>query len=166
MSIKTKSRAPHIDHCAADNWPWLLTSIFDLDLKARTMATNSDVKTRFLAFELDPGPRPTMPRSKVKWFSQKSTDKHKDWCYQIYYLLALWWIIINMRKNNLLSCPSTMSFAPLLSLSHNRAMCFLSFVVSFSIARGCGFTVWSFADLARQVRSKCVIDASTVSSQP
>ena len=67
---------------------------------------------------------------------------------------------------SLLSCPSMISLAPLLSLSHSSAMCFFNLVVSFSMASGCGFTVWSFALLARHVRSRWVIAASTDSSQP
>ena len=70
------------------------------------------------------------------------------------------------KSFSLLSCPSTTSLAPLLSLSQSSAMCFLSLVVSLSMASGCGFTVWSLALLARQVRSRCVMAASTDSSQP
>ena len=74
---------------------------------------------------------------------------------------------VQIRKIfSLLSCPSMTSLAPLLSLSHNSAMCFFNLVVSFNMASGCGFTVWSFALLARHVRSRWVIAASTDSSQP
>jgi len=61
--------------------------------------------------------------------------------------------------------PST-NLAPLLSLSHSSAMCFLTLLVSSGSLRGDGLRVWSLADLASTVRSRWVTDASTVSSQP
>lgn len=61
--------------------------------------------------------------------------------------------------------PST-SLAPLPSLSHIRARCFFTLVVSSGMCRGWGFSVWSFDDLARVVLSRCVTAASTDSCQP
>lgn len=62
------------------------------------------------------------------------------------------------------------SRAPLLSLSHTIEMCFLSFAVSGGIERGgvCPTAdgAASLATFASEVRRRCVIAASTHSSQP
>lgn len=63
------------------------------------------------------------------------------------------------------------SRAPLLILSHTIDMCFFTFAVSRGIERGgvCPATddgADSLAIFAREVRRRCVIAASTHSSQP
>ncbi len=53
LNCTRQSRAPNIDCCAPENWPWpwhlTLTQPLTLTLKQG----NSDVKKRFLAFDLD-----------------------------------------------------------------------------------------------------------------
>lgn len=62
------------------------------------------------------------------------------------------------------------SRAPLLSRSHTIEMCFFSLTVSAGISRGgCPNDpagTESFATFAREVRRRCTIAASTLSSQP
>ncbi len=114
LNCTRQSRAPNIDTCAPENWPWPLTLTHDLDIwpwpRPLTLTLkqgNSDVKTRFLAFDLDLWPttltyNPNLAKVKLnlhtKYQGRRSngsavrvsadgqTDGRTEGRYQVHYL--------------------------------------------------------------------------------
>ncbi len=105
-----QSQAPNINRCAPENWPWPLTLTRDLGswawprhltLTLTLKQGNSDIKTRFLAFDLWPMTLPynlNLAKVKVNLHTEYqghrsngsamrvSTDRQTDGRYQIHYL--------------------------------------------------------------------------------
>ncbi len=111
-----QSRAPNIDRCAPESWPWTLTLTHDLDpdlwpwprpLTLTLQQGNSGCKTRFLTFDLELWPttltyNPILARVKVdphaknqghrsngsavRAQTDRQTNGRTDGRYQVHYL--------------------------------------------------------------------------------
>ncbi len=100
LNCTRQSRAPNIDRCVPENWPLPLTLTRDLDiwpwprpLTFTLKQGNSDVKTRFLAFDLELWPTTLTYNPKIIFYNMNMTQEPKlvpifcyFWCIFILFL--------------------------------------------------------------------------------